>query len=338
MQVIYSPDHALHHPQAFLTSGVLRQSPEVPTRGDVLLASARDAGHEIRAPKALGIEPAASIHPPSYIHFLEHIHRRWRALPNASEEVIPNVHPLRRSNSYPSSPIGQAGFHLGDTACPVGAGTYTAALAATHCAATAADLVLANHSVAYALCRPPGHHAAQDVAGGFCFFNNSAIAAQRLRQTHSRVAIVDVDLHHGNGTQNIFYHRDDILTASLHADPHAIYPFFWGHAHERGEDAGIGYNINAPLPVGSADQAFIAALESILEQVLAFSPGALVVALGLDASEHDPFGGLSLSTEGFAKVSQLLADLALPTVLVQEGGYLCDALGDNLQAALSAFK
>lgn len=338
MKVVYSPDHVLHDPQTFLTSGRLCASPEMPERANILVRAARAVGCDIIPPEDAGTRAAASVHTPAYLHFLQTIHNRWRAMPNASEEVIPNIHPTSRTDSYPTSPIGLAGFHLGDTACPVGAGTYQAALHATHCATTAAALVLAGESSAYALCRPPGHHAAADLAGGFCFFNNAAIAAQHLRLQHDRVAIIDVDLHHGNGTQQIFYQRADILTSSVHADPTGFYPFFWGHACERGEGSGLGYNINVPLAFKSGDDLFIDALDTVLDHVKAFNPGAVVVALGLDASEHDPFGGLSLTTAGFRQVAEALAALELPTVLVQEGGYICDALGSNLAAVLNVYK
>jgi acetoin utilization deacetylase AcuC-like enzyme len=197
--------------------------------------------------------------------------------------------------------------------------------------------VLAGAPAAYALCRPPGHHAFADVAGGFCFFNNSAIAAQVLRKSAARVAILDVDLHHGNGTQGIFYARPDVLTVSLHADPVRFYPFFWGYADERGEGPGLGYNLNLPLPRKSGDAVFLQTLEAAFQRIRAFAPEALVVALGLDAFEGDPFGGLSVSTPGFAHIGEAIAGLGLPTVIVQEGGYLCNALGDNLTAFLSGF-
>lgn len=190
---------------------------------------------------------------------------------------------------------------------------------------------------AYALCRPPGHHAFADVAGGFCFINNSAVAAQVLRKNAACVAILDVDLHHGNGTQGIFYARSDVLTVSLHADPVRFYPFFWGHADERGEGAGLGYNLNLPLPRKSGDAAFLEALGTAFRRIRAFAPEALVVALGLDAFEGDPFGGLSVTTPGFSRIGEAIAGLGLPTVIVQEGGYLCEALGDNLTAFLTGF-
>jgi acetoin utilization deacetylase AcuC-like enzyme len=227
---------------------------------------------------------------------------------------------------------------MADTACPIGPDSWDSIRWSANAAASAAQFVADGGPCAYALCRPPGHHAFADLAGGFCYVNNSAVAAALLRRRHERVAIVDVDLHHGNGTQGIFYRRADVFTLSVHADPIRFYPFFWGHADERGEGPGLGCNRNLPLPRGTRDDAFLDALDSGLESVRAFAPGALVVSLGLDAFEGDPFGGLAVSTEGFARIAERLARLALPTVIVQEGGYLCDALGDNLASFLAGFE
>jgi acetoin utilization deacetylase AcuC-like enzyme len=289
------------------------------------------------APGDHGLGPIAAVHTPEYLRFLKNIFKRWQRIPDASPEVVPNIHPDRRDFSYPASAVGQAGYHMADTACPIGADTWESAYWSAQSAIHAARLVIDGEPAAYALSRPPGHHAFADIAGGFCFLNNSAIAAQCLRQAYERVAIVDVDLHHGNGTQGIFYQRDDVLTVSLHADPVRFYPFFWGHASERGEGRGLGYNYNLPLSRGSKDDVFLDTLASGMEQVRAFAPGALVIALGLDASEFDPFGGLAVSTPGFARIGQSLAGLRLPTVVVQEGGYLCDALGDNLRSFFDGF-
>jgi acetoin utilization deacetylase AcuC-like enzyme len=288
-------------------------------------------------PQSFGLGPIAAVHTPEYIDFLERIYERWQRIEGASAEVIPNIHPIARNGTYPASAVGQAGYHMADTSCPISAETFESACWSAWSAVAAADAVLAGERAVYALCRPPGHHAFADVAGGFCFFNNSAIAAQRLRSRAARVAILDVDLHHGNGTQGIFYQRPDVLTVSMHADPIRFYPFFWGHADERGEGLGLGYNLNLPLPRKSGDEAFLEALESGLRRIRAFAPEALVVALGLDAFEGDPFGGLSVSTPGFARIGKAIAKLGLPTVVVQEGGYLCDALADNLTSFLTGF-
>ena len=328
----------IHYPRNFLVSGAQQPNPEVPERVDRLLQAASAGGHDIVEPGDHGLGPIAAVHTPEYIRFLTHIHERWARIPGASAEVVPNIHPDRRGVSYPLSAVGQAGYHMADTACPIGPDSWAAIRWSANTAASGAKHVLDGAPAAYALCRPPGHHAFSDLAGGFCYVNNSAVAAAMLRQSHERVAIVDVDLHHGNGTQGIFYRRADVLTLSVHADPIRFYPFFWGHAQERGEGPGLGYNLNLPLPRGSADDAFLGALDKGLESVRAFAPGALVVALGLDAFEGDPFGGLAVSTEGFGQIARRLAGLGLPTVIVQEGGYLCDALGDNLTSFLAGFE
>jgi acetoin utilization deacetylase AcuC-like enzyme len=201
----------------------------------------------------------------------------------------------------------------------------------------AAKQVLYGEAACYALARPPGHHAGRDLVGGFCYFNNAAIAAETLLSVHRRVAILDVDVHHGNGTQDIFYRRGDVLTVSIHADPVRFYPFFWGYACERGDGAGLGANVNLPLPRKTGDDAYLDALELALSRIDEFVPDALVVALGLDAFAGDPFQGFAVTTDGFGRIAERIAALKLSTVLVQEGGYLCDELGDNLAAFLQAF-
>jgi len=341
MKVFYSDIQTRHSPAYFLVNGVQKPSPEVPDRAEALVSAARDAGHEVADPADHGPGPMAAVHTPEYLRFLRTIHERWRRIEGASEEVIPNIHPTRRDIRYPSSAAAHAGYHMADTACPISASSWESIYWSANSAASAADHVRATGDTAYALCRPPGHHAFKDLAGGFCFVNNSAVAAQRLRGAWDRVAIVDVDLHHGNGTQDIFYARPDVLTLSIHADPDRFYPFFWGHADERGEGPGLGYNLNLPIPRGSGDDVFLATLEQGLEQVDAFAPQAVVVALGLDAFEGDPFGGLAVTTAGFGKTAALVARFCrrhgAPAVLVQEGGYLCPELGANLVSFLKGF-
>lgn len=337
MKCVFHEEQRRHDPRHFLSSGAPQPNPETPERIERLLAGARAAGLEPVAPADRGPGPLAAVHTPEYLSFLKTIHRRWLRIPGASEEVIPNIHPDRRHLSYPASAVGQAGYHMADTACPISATTWNSAYWSAQTAAHAAGLVIDGAPAAYALCRPPGHHAFADLAGGFCFLNNSAVAACVLRGVHDRVAILDVDLHHGNGTQGIFYARPDVLTVSIHADPVRFYPFFWGHSSERGEGPGLGYNLNLPLPRHSGDDAFLEALDAAAARIRAFAPGALVVALGLDAFEGDPFGGLAVSTPGFSRIGERCAALGLPTVIVQEGGYVCDALGDNLAAFLTTF-
>lgn len=201
----------------------------------------------------------------------------------------------------------------------------------------AAALVLSGDTSAYALCRPPGHHAFVDLAGGFCFLNSTAIAAEALVRAGHRPAILDVDLHHGSGTQGIFYARGDVLTMSIHAHPESFYPFFWDYENERGTGPGLGANLNLPLPTGTGDAGFLEALAAGLARIRAFVPDLLVIALGLDTYQGDPFGGLAVSTPGFARIAAAAAGLGLPTLIVQEGGYLCPELGDNLESFLTGF-
>ncbi|TQV79379.1 histone deacetylase family protein [Denitrobaculum tricleocarpae] len=341
MKFVFDPAQSAHNPGNFLSSGVRKPNPETPARADMLLEAGRASGFEIEAPDDYGLAPAAAIHSPEYLRFLQSIHARWREIPGASDEVIPNVHPNGRphgtSAGYPASAVGQAGYHMADTACPISESTWTSVKASMNTAVHATRQVRAGARAAYALCRPPGHHAFADMAGGFCYLNNSAIAAQDLRRNHDRVVVLDVDLHHGNGTQGIFYRRDDVLTISIHADPQNFYPFFWGHGNERGEDTGVGYNLNFPLTLGSGDKPFLAALDSACEAIAAFAPGAMVVALGLDAHESDPFAGLAVTTAGFGEIGREIGGLALPSVIVQEGGYANPALGANLVSFLEGF-
>ena len=338
MKAVYSDKHSSHDPQFFLVRGQVKRTTEQPERAVRLLKGLHDGNHTIIAPTEFGQGPRARVHSAEYLRFLEEGWEEWTKLADYGAEMIANFHPNRVAGAYPTHIIGKLGWHTADTACPIGPGTYAGACASTDVAATAAQMVLDGEDAVYALCRPPGHHAYRDMAGGFCFMNNSAIAAEHLRQKHERVVILDVDVHHGNGTQGIFYERPDVLTVSIHADPVGYYPFVWGYAHERGEGNGLGANLNIPLPHGTGDDGYIEAMKIAARTIHAFAPTALVVALGLDASEKDPLAALKVTTAGFARIGAELAQLGLPTVLVQEGGYLSDILGANLTSTLKGFE
>ncbi len=338
MKFFFDEAQRQHNPVNFLSSGAPQPNPEQPGRVQALVDGAKAAGLSQSATEDHGMAPIARVHSAEYIHFLRHIYTRWQRIDGASPEVIPNIHPDRRTVSYPKSAVGQAGFHMADTACPISEHTFHSAYWSAQSAVSATNDVMAGAKASYGLCRPPGHHAFSDLAGGFCFFNNSAIAAAHLKQNGLRAAIVDVDLHHGNGTQGIFYADPDVLTVSVHADPIRYYPFFWGHAQERGEGEGLGTNLNLPLKMGTGDEGFLEALDKGLERVRDFGADIVVVALGLDAFEGDPFGGLSVSEQGFAEIGRRFAQLDLPCVMIQEGGYLCDELGDNLTAFMKGFQ
>ena len=339
MKVVFDPAQKGHYPRHFLVNGVVEENPEVPERADRLFAAATGAGLSHVVPADHGLGPIAAVHTPEYIAFLSTIHERWLRIKGGSDEVVPGIHPDRRNGAYPASAVAQAGYHMADGACPIAAGSWEAIKRSADTAVEAAQMVRDGGAKSvYALSRPPGHHAFADMAGGFCYVNNSGVAAQVLRGVHDRVAILDVDVHHGNGTQGMFYGRADILTVSIHADPVRFYPFFWGHADERGEGAGLGYNYNLPLPRGTDDRAYMPALDDAFRRIRAFAPGALVVALGLDAFKDDPQGGFAITTEGFGRIGEAIGKLGLPTVLVQEGGYLCDGLGPNLGSFLTGFR
>jgi len=337
MKAIFDDRQWKHQPRHFMANGKTLPNPEQAERITRLLAGAAAAGCTVAAPQDAGLGPIAALHSPEYLVFLQTIHSRWQRIEGAGDEVIPNIHPINRSDSYPKSAVGQAGYHQADTACPIAAGTWEAAYWSAQSAITGADLLLAGEKSAYVLSRPPGHHAFGDMAGGFCFLNNSAIAAERLRAQGLRPAILDVDVHHGNGTQGIFYSRKDVLTVSIHADPERFYPFFWGQAHERGAGEGLGYNLNLPLARGTADEAYLQTLAVALQRIKAFGADVVVVALGLDAFIGDPFNGLAITEAGFGRIAAAIAALGVLCPCVQEGGYLCDELGANRTAVLQGF-
>jgi acetoin utilization deacetylase AcuC-like enzyme len=340
MKIVYSELQAGHDPNFFIVRGIVRRSNEQPERAEVMLRSVIKDGHEVIAPGKYGREHLLAVHTPRYLDFLETAHARWQKLSDANHsEVIANIHPFQGEPcTYPEHIVGQAGWHMADNACPIGPDTWKAAVESATCALHAAELVIQGERVAYSLSRPPGHHAYADRANGFCYLNNVAIAAQYLRNHFERVVIIDIDLHHGNGTQSIFYSRSDVMTVSLHADPSYMTPYYVGYTHEAGLGEGVGYNLNYPLAKGLDTEGYLEALEDACKHINKFKPDAVVVALGLDAYENDPYQGICINTDGFGKILKRIAELNLPTVLVQEGGYLSDALGDNLASALRGFE
>jgi acetoin utilization deacetylase AcuC-like enzyme len=338
VKVIFSSEQLAHNPDQFLSSGAPEPNPEKPARAEVLLQAALASGLDLESPTDVGDAVISAVHDDQYLDFLRNIYTRWSRVDGASKEVLPNVHPISRADGYPKSAVGQVGYHVYDSSCPIVADTWHSARWSAMTAAHSAQQLIDGDDACYALTRPPGHHASQDLAGGFCYLNNSAIAAQSLRSKFDRVAVIDIDVHHGNGTQRIFYERDDVLTVSIHADPIRFYPFFWGYADETGAGPGAGFNINLPLQRGCDDQLFLQTLSTAIERVAAFSPQAVVIALGLDAHEGDPFRGMNITTRGFGNIGGELGAVGLPTLLVQEGGYLSDALGSNLESFLTGFQ
>jgi acetoin utilization deacetylase AcuC-like enzyme len=336
VKVVYPAAEARHQPAFYFVQGNRVEARERPERAAVLLQAVCHAGHKIVPPEPCGATCREAVHGRAYLAFLESAYDRWQEMSAPSPQILPSIHPVRHMSTLPDHIIGQVGWYIADTSCPIGPGTWEAACASADAAVHAGRLVLAGERAVYALCRPPGHHCYGDLAGGFCFLNNVAIAAQDMRRELDKVAIIDIDVHHGNGTQGIFYDRNDVFFASVHGDPNAFYPFFAGYASETGAGKGLGCTLNKPLPLGSGDDAFGDAVAEIVAAVRKFEPDAVLVSLGLDAAADDPFAGMSVTSEGFRRAGAAIADLGTALVLVQEGGYVSPSLGGNLVAFLDA--
>jgi acetoin utilization deacetylase AcuC-like enzyme len=338
MITLYDDTQRSHAPETFIVAGRPQPIPETPARIDLLMQGVAAVGSTVVRPPSITLDTVALVHDRRYLAFLETLLERWSHLPHASAVPLPNVYAIQRSSlppiSYPDAVVGQAGFHLGDGSCPVTPTTLAAATASAACAVEGANLLLRDEKLVYALCRPPGHHAASDLAAGFCYFNNSALAAEVLTRAGKRTAILDIDVHHGNGTEAIFYDRADVLTVSIHCHPRRFYPFFWGYAEEVGRGAGEGFNLNLPLERGTDIEAYLPVLESALQRIADFAPDVLVLANGLDIAIDDPFKAFAIRTEDFARIGSRIAQGTWPTLVVQEGGYPSDALGRNLGSLL----
>jgi acetoin utilization deacetylase AcuC-like enzyme len=344
MRVVYSAEHRRHEPSTEVESGRAIPQRETPERAELIRDRlAADTRFSFEPPTAHGTGPIEAVHDPAMVAFLA---TAWEELHAAGEppEPVPDTFlhvAVREGMGHPPEPVtahGRFGYWCFETYTPLVAGTYVAARAAVDVALGAADLVAGGERVAYGLCRPPGHHAPRSGFGGYCFFNNAAIVAHRWAQaTGTKVAVLDVDYHHGNGTQQIFYERDDVTFVSLHGDPVRAYPYHTGHADETGAGKGRGATRNLPLPAGTDDDAYLAALDQALAAVDAADPAVVVVSLGVDTYRLDPIGDFAVHTETFATCGGRVAALGLPTVVLQEGGYHLDTLGENVHGWLTGF-
>jgi acetoin utilization deacetylase AcuC-like enzyme len=340
MLTIYSDDHRLHHGAAEFYRARLVPCFETPERADQVLDRVRSAGlGPIVAPDRFDRAALARVHADDYITFLETAWDDWAAL-GETGDALPYAWPavgLRR-DVPPVHIDGKLGFYSIDAAVPITAGTWAAVRSSADCALTGAQHLAGGASSAFALCRPPGHHAGARAMGGFCYLNNAAIAAQHLRDHGAgRVAVLDVDYHHGNGTQSIFYDRGDVLFASLHGDPSVEYPFFLGYADECGTGDGLGANHNFPLPWGTTGAQYLAALDAAIGAIEAFAPGSVVVSLGVDTFVEDPISHFKLVSADFTAIGERIARLRRPTLFVMEGGYAVADIGGNVAAVLTAF-
>lgn len=346
----FAPEQLLHDPQQFMRLGRIHKPADLPARADALKAALLACGASVQEPADAGLAAIEAVHSPHYVAYLRTAYERWQALANANAnagvqpgpEVLPNLWPYysaEHGRVRPPCPstslVAQTGYYLGDLSCPLGAQSWQAILRSAHTAIAAAQAVCDGQALAYALCRPSGHHAHYDRASGFCYLNNNAIAAQMLAQRFGRVAILDVDAHHGDGTQNIFYERSDVLTVSTHAQTNDYFPFFTGYEHERGFGQGQGCNLNLPLAHGSGNAEFAIALDKAIAAIEAFKPQALILAMGFDTYKDDPMSVLKFDHAAYTLVGKRLASLGLPLVVVQEGGYMVSALELGLTALMN---
>lgn len=339
MKVVHSPLHRRHDGGMELHRGKLVPCFESRARAEDIREALADAGHALVAPRAFAIDSLLGVHDADFVEFLRTAWARWQE-DGRDGFMLPSGFPARgmRRDRVPAGIHGAMGHYAFDAGTPIVAGTWDAAMAAAQCAMTAAALVAEGEGAAYALCRPPGHHAGRGTYGGYCFLNNAALAAQLLRERGSRkVGLLDVDYHHGNGTQDIFWTRDDVLFVSIHGTPDTEYPYFLGYADERGAGAGEGFTLNLPLPRDTGWDDYAQALDTALQAIHAYGADALVVSLGVDTFEGDPISAFRLGAERFPQLGARLAALNLPTVLVQEGGYAVKELGTNVAGVLQAF-
>ncbi|MEM6933396.1 MAG: histone deacetylase family protein [Pseudomonadota bacterium] len=341
MITVQTDRHRLRASKTELCGGRLIPPFECPERVDHILHRIGETGlGEIREPEAHGLDPVRRIHDADYLGFLETCWDDWVAS-GYEGEAIATCWPSRRmTRSTPPREIdGRIGYYCLASETSISAGTWEAAQAAADVALTAQGLVAGGARSAFALCRPPGHHAAQDMFGGYCFLNNSAIAAQAFRDCGAeRVAVLDVDFHHGNGTQAIFYDRADVLTISLHGDPEDAFPHFLGGADETGEGPGESFNLNLPMGPDTPYPVWREALEAALDRIGTYRPDALVVPLGVDTFKDDPISFFRLESSDFTDYGRAIAGLGLPTLFVMEGGYAVAEIGINTVNVLAGFE
>lgn len=333
MKIFYTTAHHHHDPMFEFEGGRFVPAHERASRAEIIKAALtmRKLGN-LALPRHFGNEPILRIHTPEFVDFMASAFARWQERHGKdAPPAIPSVWP-GRTLSARAHPDGEAalGHYTFDMGTPILAGTFNAARAAIDVALSAAHDVLSGARITFALTRPPGHHAAGDLYGGYCFFNNAALAAQMLTDAKRRVAVLDVDMHHGNGTQTIFYDRPDVLTISLHGDPAFVYPYFLGNADEAGSGAGEGFNLNLPLAPKTGWSDYSAALDRALARIRAFGADTLVLPLGVDTVTGDPTGAFRLEGDDFTRMGEKIGALGLPIVITMEGGYRLDVLGQNV--------
>lgn len=339
MKAFFDERQLGHKPEVYFRGGAPMPHPEQPERAILIRDMLLENDFPIETPQDFGLAPIKAVHDPAYVDFFTDAYARFRDIAPADDALaIPTRHPGTRRGRCPQDINGAMGWWMTDTSTPLTESTFEAIYWSAQTALSAAQDVANGARASYGLSRPPGHHAMSDCANGFCFFNNAAIAAQHLRGTWDKVALLDVDVHTGNGSLDIFYERGDVFFCSLHPDP-SVYPtFYLGHADETGEGAGVGTTHNELLSMGDGAAEILVALDRGIAAIDAFGPEALVVSLGFDMAADDPLAAVNMYPDDFAKMGARIAQMKLPTVLVQEGGYLGPSLSKNAEAFLTSFR
>jgi len=339
MKIFYGPNHQQHDPpfEGYDASGT-QPSYEKAVRADSVYAALQKTDWaEFHPPVDFGMEPIRAIHSEPYLNYLRTAYQNWKShSPVEGLAFIPGTYGINYQKTRSLSGRERSGFFLLDTTVAVTPGTFQAAMLAAHSALTGAQSLTKGDAAAFALTRPPGHHAGSEMCGGYCYFNNAAIAAQWL-SGYGKVAVLDVDYHAGNGTQAIFYDRADVLTVSLHADPEKEYPYYAGYATETGSGPGSGHHRNFPMPFGTDLPVYLGTLEAAIDLILRTVPDYLVVSAGMDIYKDDPLGNFNLTQDDIHQIGCEISELALPTLIVMEGGYDLPSLGANFAAFLEPF-
>ena len=341
MKTVFSPRHRGHANQLELMAGAIVPGFELPSRAEFIHDRILEVGlGDILAPKEFDLSIAERVQAKDFLAFLPTVYPRWKEL-GREGTALAYTWPTRglRGDVVPECLDGALGHYSFDAGCGFVEGTWDAIKSSHDVVLTAAELVKEGAGSAYALCRPPGHHAGSNFMGGYCYINNAAVAAEYFRVNGAkRVAILDVDYHHGNGTQEIFYSRADVQVINIHGDPNQEYPYFLGYKEETGACEGEGFNINYPLRWGSDWAGWSQALKNGIQKLEAFGPDVVIVSLGVDTFEKDPISQFKLKTEDYPKIGALIKAIGKPTLFVQEGGYAVADIGVNAVGVLTGFE
>jgi len=340
MITVFSENHRMHFGKYELIDGQFMTPFECPERMDLIMQRIEDVKlGDVIAPQDFGVDPIARVHSKVFIDFIQTAHAAWKER-HGDTDAMPICWPTRTfRQELPQDIVGQLSYYSFDAGTPITAGTWQAVTSSANVALTGVDLIQGGENCVFSACRPPGHHAGFDTYGGYCFFNNAAVAAQALLDGDAeRVALLDVDYHHGNGSQTIFYDRADVLYVSLHGDPRQEFPYFLGYADETGREAGEGFNFNLPMPWGTQWEDYRDSLTQGLKKIRNYSPDALVISLGVDPYEKDPISRFKLKKEHFCELGEVIAkSVQCPTLIVMEGGYAVEDVGINVVNVLTGF-